>query len=103
MAQIQTKIDRNHLTIIIKKMDKLTKLNVETASGIDHIEETQEGLLKGGFGILIAPDSNDLVDPLDFNIRQCKCNTGNCVAGCGGVATTTQESSGGGVTLGLRF
>lgn len=81
-------------------MDKSQKRFVEIANGIDHVEESQESLLKGGFEILVTPNNPDA--DIDINIYQCKCpiNKGNCTDKCG---PTSKESSNGNVAVMLSF
>lgn len=57
---------------------------------IDHVEETSEGLLKGGFAII---GGDNPISPQGINIIACKENSGNCVAGCGGPTSKTRIMS----------
>lgn len=67
---------------------------------VDHVEETAEGLLRGGFAIIggedgISPLSNFL--GLCHNTADCGCNTCNTSAGCGG--PTSKEKGNGVINL----
>lgn len=55
---------------------------------IDHVEETSEGLLKGGFAI-IGGKEGDASPQFDLNFGNCH----NCVAGCGS-PTSKAKSNG---------
>lgn len=60
----------------------------DTMVTIDHVEETSEGLLKGGFAIIGGEDENS---PFDLNFGDCYC-TNNCEQGC---KPTSKKSSNG--------
>lgn len=69
---------------------------------VSHVEETAEGLLKGGFAIIGGEEENSpLINPICINSDNCSnChNSGNCVAGCG--APTTTQAPGGNNVAGL--
>ena len=67
---------------------------------IDHVEETSEGLIKGGFAIIGGEDGiSPLSNFLGFckNTSDCGCNTGNCVEGC--AKPTSQPGSSNAIDL----
>jgi hypothetical protein len=70
-------------------MEQLKKSVKDAMVNVDHVEETSEGLLKGGFAI-IGGNEGEPSPQFDLNFGNCH----NCVAGCGG---PTSKSKGNGV------
>lgn len=54
---------------------------------VDHVEETSEGLLKGGFAI-IGGNKGENSPQFDVNIGNCH----NCVPGCGPTSKEKRNS-----------